>query len=1145
MKLKFNTILYLPALIGLMGLFLLSVFYYNPNPGFALAQNIGKQNTSIIYFSDRCLNLEFQIKNTEINIKQIENEIEKLKNNVEKDFLFALLKIRAGDYQTAYELLKNHLNEEFSYLVFYDELVTCAKITNNLEQLQKFVEEKKESTISLQYLSADIDFAKGNYQVSIDIYKRILNEDSLNVDILYKLAYSYRLVGNYEQSLLLLTNAEALFQPGNRGLAKILNGKGSVYFLSGDYETAEKIYTLAYNSATESGNNVEKIKAIGNLAIIKDSYGDVYSAREDLSNAIAQAEKINNHYLLAFLYSELGVSFTYTNEILDARNNYEQSYNLYTTLKDHERLSYLSANIGSIFLQETNYISALKFYKEGLKHSTENKLGMILNLIGIADVYSNSSDYSKAIEYYNRANKLADSIQSVASLIKIEQGLGALFYNINKPLRALNFLMQAKERIEIDEYPFESTELFYKIGTVLASVDSIDSSIKYFKDGLQIASLTGDLYNEIILNTELAHNYYLQNNFNEAISHLDNASRRAKEYELTQLMGLQELYYGKIRFAQNKFSDAYNHFIESFSISESASDKNTQIEAGFNLAQLSQVWNDFSEAEIWFKNSVAIIENISLPLLQNQEIQIAHFTGFDEIYHSFINFYLKENKSKEAFELLERSRSRNTMQNLVNLKLTSSIEDENLIKRFNDLYWMHNSDLYSKKEKISIKAELDIIAENFVKKDPSLQQYLSLPWKNIEEIKNNLSVDENLVSVFTSKEKTTIFHLTSKEFNVCEIDLGKADVQNLLQAIAPIYKSDLTSDEIYINQDLFSFDAKAAYVFYSKILKKIIEKIPNEETIIFCFSDELLFLPAELLVTDWEDGDSPFYYKDKKFLINNHPVIYTPSASIYIIQGQKETSSNKTNLLVGNPQIDSDEFTISYRSGLLSDDDYSSRNFELYPLEYSDEEIENVDNTIADNLVLVSEDATEENFKLNASASNLIHLSTHSFLFKNQPLIILSQNNDSDDDGFLEVSDIVELNLNSDLVVISSCRSGLGKVEDAEGIIGMQKAFFEAGANSVVVSLWDVNDKYTSYFMKDFYQHLSQGLKKPDALRNAKLDFITKYSANPYYWSAFILSGNPSKMSLQTASQSNPLFIIVLLLVFSYLIFFVIKFKRK
>ena len=144
--------------------------------------------------------------------------------------------------------------------------------------------------------------------------------------------------------------------------------------------------------------------------------------------------------LLAFLYSELGVSYTYTNNLVEARKNYENSYSIYKLMKNNERLSYLSANIGALFLQISNYKSALKYYNEGLDYAGENKLGKILNLTGIADVYSNESNYSKALEYYDQAKELADSIKDIPSILKIDGGIGALYFNINRPLIALEIL---------------------------------------------------------------------------------------------------------------------------------------------------------------------------------------------------------------------------------------------------------------------------------------------------------------------------------------------------------------------------------------------------------------------------------------------------------------------------------------------------------------------------------------------------------------------------------------------------------------------------------------------------------------------------------------------------------------------------------
>jgi CHAT domain-containing protein/tetratricopeptide (TPR) repeat protein len=1128
--LKQLAIIFFTPLLGLAGLLGISATYWadtHSEPTIISNYNL-VDSTQATVLSKSCLEIEHKILNSQIDDESIKEEINQLNSSFEIDYLSALIYKRVGDYEAAYNSVLKHIDFKTSHFTFYDELITIARISGNLEKIKELL--------------------AGNSETSpYSLYRSGFIADGFNSEIvLYRLAYSNRLIGDYQKSLEWLSEAEALLDSSDQFLAKVINAKGSIYFLSSEYEIAEKFYIEANSIAINSGNIVEEIKSMGNLAMIKDFYGDVYTAREDLSYAIQKASKIENLDLLAFLHSELGVSFTYTSENIKARENYERSYEYYTTLQNHERLSYLSSNIGSIYLQQANYKSALIYYKEGLEHSGENKLGLILNLTGIADVYANSSNYSKAIEYYNKAKQLADSINAISSVVKIEQGIGALYYNINRPYRALNFLLEAEKRLDINELPFDATELYYKTGTVLASIDSIYQAEEYLNNGLEIAKQTGDLYYEVILNTELAYTLYLQEEYEKALMHLFDAMNISKEYELIQLVSLQELYLGKILWAQKLESKAIEHLTNSFELAGRVSDYNTQIESAYNIAQLNEILINSGEAETWYKRSIGLIDGISIQLVQNQQIQIAHFSGFNEIYESSIEHYLNENRAVEAFEILERSRSRNTLQNLVHLKLLSSVKNIEMLDRYYDLRWMTESDFYSDDEKVLLSEEEEALQKKFVEENPKLEEYFShMLWKDYKQIQNGLDANDNLISVYVSNEKLYLFHLTKKDLITNVVSLTREELLELLEAIAPIYKADLASDEIYINQDLFSFNAEAAWNLYRIVFKELIEHIPSEETLIFCFSNELLLLPAELLVIEWDNGDSPHYYEDKKFLIEKYPVMYTPSASIYAEQCEKSLSGRDINLLVGNPEISNDDFSVSYRGGLLSKDDYSSHNIELFPLEFSAEEIENVDDIIANNVVLLSGNATEENFKKNASASNLIHLSTHSFLYKNQPLIIFSNQENGLDDGFLEMSEIVQMDLNSDLVVLSSCRSGLGKIDEAEGILGMQKAFFEAGANSIVVSLWDVNDKYTSYFMEDFYHYLSEGYDKPEALRKTKLDFAQKYSANPYYWSAFVFSGNPSKMNLKTTSPINPLYILIALFALSYLVFIFKKSKRK
>ena len=143
-----------------------------------------------------------------------------------------------------------------------------------------------------------------------------------------------------------------------------------------------------------------------------------------------------------------------------------------------------------------------------------------------------------------------------------------------------------------------------------------------------------------------------------------------------------------------------------------------------------------------------------------------------------------------------------------------------------------------------------------------------------------------------------------------------------------------------------------------------------------------------------------------------------------------------------------------------------------------------------------------------------LHFATHSLIDEKSPLrsaVVLTPDNNAEEDGFLEVSEISRLNLDCDLVVVSACQTGRGQLLTGEGILGLSWAFFRAGARSVVVSLWNVTDISTSQLMKNFYQNMTDGLSNAAALRKAKLQMLNgnKGARHPYYWSAFVIIGKP------------------------------------
>ena len=167
-----------------------------------------------------------------------------------------------------------------------------------------------------------------------------------------------------------------------------------------------------------------------------------------------------------------------------------------------------------------------------------------------------------------------------------------------------------------------------------------------------------------------------------------------------------------------------------------------------------------------------------------------------------------------------------------------------------------------------------------------------------------------------------------------------------------------------------------------------------------------------------------------------------------------------------------------------------------------------------DGVVLLGSQATEAAFESEPLADfRIVHLAVHGFAdrrFPERSGLVLGIDPASHDNGLLQIPEIMRLHFEADLVTLSACDTGIGKVEGEEGITDLAEAFLVSGAKAVVASLWSADDTFTSALMQRFYTHLAQGDDKATALREAKIDLLTKYGnqVSPYYWGAFVLIGD-------------------------------------
>jgi len=207
--------------------------------------------------------------------------------------------------------------------------------------------------------------------------------------------------------------------------------------------------------------------------------------------------------------------------------------------------------------------------------------------------------------------------------------------------------------------------------------------------------------------------------------------------------------------------------------------------------------------------------------------------------------------------------------------------------------------------------------------------------------------------------------------------------------------------------------------------------------------------------------------------------------------------------------------TISSENSFVLD---STKN-ETINLPWSEKEIEQCSKIVHGKKFLFL-NACEENFKQHAPNSKIIHLATHAYINDQNPMyskFVFNKSNNSFEDGQLHIFELYNMNLNSQLAVLSACNTGAGKLVKGEGIISLARGFRYAGCPNLVMSLWQVDDKSTSIIMKYFYENLARGTGKSESLRKAKLKYLStadEIKSHPYYWAGFVLLGDDAPVNL-------------------------------
>lgn len=382
------------------------------------------------------------------------------------------------------------------------------------------------------------------------------------------------------------------------------------------------------------------------------------------------------------------------------------------------------------------------------------------------------------------------------------------------------------------------------------------------------------------------------------------------------------------------------------------------------------------------------------------------------------------------------------------------------------------------------------------------------------QIQSKLKYNQSLIDYvlfFNEADSSRVvysFVITKNDFHISKLELDK-EFDNSLD----YYLSSLSKRPEY-NTSLSSYDSlkHASYNIYSKLVHPIKDVLKGKELIIIP-DEELLILPFESLITQYSE-ESIINFSGLPYLINDYCISYAFSGSLAF--QDKNLKSYKPRVRAFAPGI-----------GNISD-------LDNLVLEKSRDEINAVANLFPGEYFYDSV-ATKSKFLQNNTGNNIYHFAMHS----NRELITESE-------GYLEFYpdeaenklwgyEISFLDIESPLIVLSGCNTGLGLINKAEGVFSLSRNFLEAGAQSVIQTLWTVDDGSSSAIMQEFYKYLAKGRKKNISLYRAKMEYLetaTPFFSHPYYWSGIQLLGN-SEALMKAKWQRNIAIGVFLLVVVS------------
>jgi CHAT domain-containing protein/tetratricopeptide (TPR) repeat protein len=993
-------------------------------------------------------------------------------------------------------------------------------------------------------------------------------------------------------------------------VAEASEAVADVYFTLGDYRRALSNCELAAAESRRALDKSGEFEALGQQGLLRSYLGDNDTAERDLKRVIdyyrqesTKTPDANIKWHYANSLQHLGEVNYSEGDLNRALHAFQDSLNLFIELADRAGeaqarlfIGYTNATLGE---QE---ISLAEFAKaEALFLAVRNRRGQALCVTAIGSIHSRRGQMQTAIELHREAIQIFREIGDSPSEAITFNSIGQVYQHLDEKDVAIDNYEEALKRFQRNGAVDFATSTIYQIARLYKLMGNNQRALTYYRQCISLSSRAKKRRMEAYALNDIASIYASEGRRTEALKQYQRVlsfyrgigDRRG---EALTLNGMGDLF-----CSINSYRKALAFYKRAIEPMQKA-DEEVQIKTLHNVAYAARQTGDLPSALSYVEQAIKKIDEIRTNLAV-PDLRTSYTASMHDNYSLYIEILMQQEQrlpgrgfAARALLTSEIARARSLLEVLVESKadvqqgmdpvLTDRARAVQRGLREKELYESALSANASSSTEIEgvareireLKTEYQAVEAQLRQTNPRYAALVQPRELDLEELQAELMRDDSMLLEYSlGEEKSYLWAVTFNSLTAYELPPRKQIEDAATETYIALTARQVTGDLVdpRYGERVDAADQQyplKAWTLSKVLLGPVAQQLASHRLLIVA-EGALQYIPFDALPDPSLEPHPTWAPSADQPLLVRHEVVMLPSLSILsMIRREKyDWTPNNVVAVLADPVFSKNDSRLhaasrdavnaaSSESGLPQP--RALRRYldlagggDLRRLSHTSDE--------ADAIVAAAPRGTSiiaKGFEANRETAmssqfgkyQILHFATHGLLDSEHPelsSIVLSRvdKNGQSQDGLMQLQDIYNLKVSSNLVVLSACNTALGKNIQGEGLISLTRGFMYAGSRSVVATLWSVDDKATTELMSHFYEALlKQGLPPGAALRAAKLALREeKRWRPPYFWAAFVLQGEYREpVKIEPRSRYGFVYLLTPILIVTALGFYLVVIRR-